>query len=444
MKILIVDDEPNIRRTLALYLESEGHTVKAVSNPRDAASESERSAFDMAFVDLRLGTESGLELIPTLRAVSPWTRIVVITAFATIETAVEAMRLGASDYISKPFKPDQVLLVMNRVSEIRTMEQQIAALQDDLNRLHPETIVDSDSPAMKRTLDLARKAAASEAIVLLCGESGTGKSVLARCIHQWSARAPRPLCVVSCPSLSPDLLESELFGHVKGAFTGAVRDNPGRIAGCDGGTLFLDEIGDLPKPVQSKLLRFIQDREYERVGENVTRRADVRLIVATNIDLKAAVDEGRFREDLYYRLSVIPVIVPPLRERREDIVLLAHRMLQFFASQNHKTAMRFGTKAERTLECHGWPGNVRELRNVIERAVILSTTPVIDQLDLPLAVDDNSLLHSGRQGELISLEELEESHIRRVLASTRSLQQAAEILGIDQATLYRKRKQYGI
>jgi NtrC-family two-component system response regulator AlgB len=296
LNLLIVDDEMNIRKTLSVCLETEGHRVVAVSNSKDALSENARRSFDVAFVDLRLGTASGLDLIPALLAGSPWLKIIVITAYASIDTAVEAIKRGATDYIPKPFTPAQVKLAVQRIAEIRSLEQRVAALQADLSRVNPEVDLTTESPAMQRAVELARQVAPTDAIVLLTGENGTGKSVLARAIHGWSKRANKPFAEISCPSLSGELLESELFGHVKGAFTGAVRDHSGRIAMCEGGTLFLDEVGDLPLSVQPKLLRFIQEREFERLGDHVTRKADVRLIAATNMNLDEAIRDHRFRD----------------------------------------------------------------------------------------------------------------------------------------------------
>jgi len=442
LSILIVDDELNIRKTLAVYLETEGHKVVTVSNYQDALSENSRCSFDMAFVDLRLGTQSGLDLIPALLAGSPWLKIVVITAYASIDTAVEAIKRGATDYIPKPFTPAQVKLTVQKIAEVRTLEQRIDSLQTDLNRTNPEIEFASASPVMQRTIELARQVALSDSIVLLTGENGTGKSVFARAIHSWSNRAHKSFAEISCPSLSAELLVSELFGHVKGSFTGAVRDNPGRIAGCEGGTLFLDEIGDLPLPVQPKLLRFIQEREYERLGDHLTRKANVRFITATNTRLEQAVQDHRFREDLYYRLNVIPIEIPPLRERPEDITTLATRMLSFFGKGNHRPLQRFTDEALTMLKRYSWPGNVRELRNIVERASILcNAEPVgIEFLPEKLISSEDGL----KPGDLVSLEKIEEMHIRRVLASTKSLQEAADILGVNQATLWRWRKRYNI
>jgi len=442
LRVLIVDDEANIRKTLAIALEAEGHGVVAVSNAEDAAAEALRQSFDLAFVDLRLGTFNGLDLIPTLLGVTASLKIVVITAYASIDTAVEAMRRGATDYLPKPFTPAQVNLAVAKVAEVRALERRVQALQEDLGRLNPEIDFDTANAGMRRTLDLARQVAQSDAAILLRGENGTGKSVLARAMHGWSRRAEKPFAVVSCPALPAELLESELFGHVKGAFSGAVRDHAGRIAACEGGTLLLDEIGDLPAALQPKLLRFLQDREYEPVGGGVTRKADVRIMAATNVDLEKAVREGRFREDLYYRLNVVPIVVPPLRERPEDIVPLAERLLAFFGRSSHRTFLGFTEDAKAALRAHPWPGNVRELRNAVERASILCRFDWVGVECLPDTLATDRV--ASRPGEFVSLDQLEEQHIRRVLGATKSLQEAADLLGIDQATLWRRRKKYGI
>ncbi len=440
LNVLVVDDEPNIRRLLGMCLETDGHRVVSTGNASDAVDAAARQSFDLAFVDLRLGASSGLDLIPQVLAQSPWTKVVVITAFASIDTAVEATRRGALDYLPKPFTPAQVAAVVQRVAAMRRMETQVQQLQEEIQR-GGEVELASRTPAVQRAFETARQVAASDATVLLRGESGTGKSVLAKIVHQWSGRSARPFSTVSCPSLSPELLESELFGHVKGAFTGAVRDNPGRVAASEGGTLFLDEIGDLPIGLQPKLLRFLQEREYERVGDTRTRHADVRIVTATNADLEAAVRDGRFREDLYYRLNVIQIDVPPLRERAEDILPLAERML---ASLGRGRLLGFTEEAAEALRTYPWPGNLRELRNAVERAAILCKADRVGPEHLPKAVVPARQAQDVRAGDMITLDELEEKHIRRVLAATKTLDEAAQVLGIDVATLWRRRKTYGI
>jgi NtrC-family two-component system response regulator AlgB len=442
MNILIVDDELNIRKTLSMFFQAEGHTVLAVSNPEDAWTEASQKSFDLAVVDLRLGASSGLDLIPKLLTVAPWMKIVVITAYASIDTAVEAIKRGATDYLPKPFSPSQLQLVINKVMQVRSLEQKLENLQETLRQTSLEMRLDSKSTAMQRALKLAEDVADGETTVLLRGESGTGKSMLARLVHQRSPRHGKPFGVVSCPSLPSDLLESELFGHVKGAFTGAVRDQLGRVATCEGGTLLLDEVGDLPLALQPKLLRFLQDREYEMLGESRTRKGDVRVIAATSVDLQAAAKTGAFREELLYRLNVFEITLPPLRERREDIRPFAEQFLAFYAKQNHRHLSGFTEEALQTLESYSWPGNLREFRNAIERAAILCKLGFVDVSHLPPNLSEAQKRVSI--GDPVPIERIEELHIRRVLASTRSLEEAAEILGIDSATLWRRRKQYGI
>ena len=447
LRILLVDDEPNIRKTLVICLEGEGHQVTAVGSKLAAQSAASSQVFDMAFVDLRLGNDSGLDLISDLLALNPGLKIVVITAFASIDTAVTAIKRGATDYLPKPFTPAQIGLMTRKVAEIRALEQKLFSARDALHQAEPEIEFNSQNPAMRRLLALAKQIASSSATVSISGETGSGKGVLARAIHNWSSRADKPFATVSCPSLPAELLESELFGHKRGAFTGAVRDNPGRVAACEGGTLFLDEIGELPLSLQPKLLRFIQDREYERLGDPATRKADVRVITATNRDLKTAIAEGRFREDLYYRLNVIQIEIPPLRERVEDIPALSAHLLDFFARQNHRKPLALSDAALAALKAHAWPGNVRELRNMLERAAILSSGDVAGVEVLGLNAMHST--HAPVPGEVklgdpVSLDELEERHIKRILEKAPSLEEASRILGIDQATLWRRRKKYGI
>ncbi|MEI8032480.1 MAG: sigma-54 dependent transcriptional regulator [Chlorobiaceae bacterium] len=442
LNILIIDDEKNIRKTLSVFMESRGHEVKAVCCFQDAIDEAHRNRFDLALVDLRLGTENGLDLILPLMKSCPWMKIVVITAYASIDTAVEAMKRGASDYLSKPFNPTQLELVTKHISALCEIERESSPHRHASEVSHSEISLMSKDPAMQRMFDMASQVATSEAVILLQGESGTGKTELAKSIHRMSRRSGKPFGVISCPSLSHELLESELFGHVRGAFTGAVKDNPGKVAACDGGTLFLDEIGDMPRSIQPKLLRFIQEREYERIGDQITRRADVRIIAATNIDLQQAVEKGDFREDLYYRLNVVQINLPSLAERPNDIRPLAQNLLALSNADNGTHIPGFTDEVLTVFREYPWPGNIRELRNVIERAVILSdgTSIVPELLPEHMASKKTQL----RIGDLVSLDIIEEQHIRRVLAEADSLQSAAAILGIDQATLWRKRKQLGI
>jgi len=442
LNILVVDDEINIRKTISLCLEIEGHSVRTVSNFDDAVEEIKQRLFDVVFLDLRLGTKNGLDLLPYLQSHSPSAKVVVITAYASIDSAVEAIRKGAADYIPKPFTPSQIKIVVEKIFELRTLQKQIEDLQANLDSNFPEIDFSSKNPAVEKVMAVAREVAAADVNLLLKGESGTGKTILARAIHDWSQRANKPFVVVSCPSLSAELLENELFGHARGSFTGAVKDYPGRISLCREGTLFLDEIGDLPLSIQPKLLRFIQEKKYERVGENITRNADVRLIAATNVNLEKAVQDGRFREDLYYRLNVVEIEIPPLRERKEDIENLANRMLAFFGRHNHRNFTGFTEEAISFLKNYSWPGNVRELRNMIERTAIFCKTETVGKEYLPEKIlGSEELPHLG---DKISLAKIEEIHIRRVLAAAGTLQEAAEALGIDQATLWRKRKTYGI
>ena len=382
MHILVVDDEPNIRRTLRIALEADGHTVEEAGDGQAAIRAAERRAFEVALVDLRLGSESGLDLLGTLKQEHPRLAGIIITAHASIATAVEAMRRGAFDYLPKPFTPSDVRAVLDRVVRDRGLRDRLAVLEERVRSEVPEVELDSPDAFIQRVMSQARVVAPTEAAVLIRGENGTGKGVLARMLHAWSKRADGPFVTVSCPSLSAELLESDLFGHARGAFTGAVRDVTGKVAAAEGGTLFLDEVGDLPPPLQPKLLRFLQERRYERVGETVTRSADVRIVTATNRNIEAAVSSGAFREDLLYRLNVIELTLPPLRAR-SDIDRLASHFLAFFARQSGRDLTGFTTQAREALVRYAWPGNLRELRNAVERAAILSAGPEVGLADLP-------------------------------------------------------------
>jgi two-component system, NtrC family, response regulator AlgB len=449
MRILIVDDETNIRKSLRIALESMKNSVEEAVSSSEASRLLERASFDVAFVDLRLRDESGLDLLETLTKLSPRLAVVIITAYASIDSAVDAMRRGAFDYLPKPFTPAQIRAILARFERVRSLQSQIADLQEQVGAEVPEFSLESKDPQVRMVLEQGRQVATTDAVVLIRGESGTGKGVFARAIHAWSRRGRAPFVTVSCPSLSTDLLESELFGHARGSFTGAVSDTEGKVAAAEGGTLFLDEIGDLPLALQPKLLRFLQERRYERVGENRTRGADVRLITATNRDLDAAVATGTFRDDLLFRLNVVEFSLPPLRARADRIDLAAH-LLAFFARQIGKKIEGLTPEAHQALLSYAWPGNLRELRNAIERAVIFAAGPLVALSDLPGRVT-TSAAATGRGpsasievGSPISLEQLETEHIRLLLERCPSREDAARILGIDPSTLYRKRKQLGL
>ncbi|HET9485394.1 MAG TPA: sigma-54 dependent transcriptional regulator [Xanthomonadales bacterium] len=438
-KVLVVDDESSIARTFRYCLEDAGFRVAIAQNGSQAEARLEQDVYDVCFLDLRLGDESGLELLPKLKSIAPWMRVVVVTANAGVDTAVAAMQAGAADYLVKPCSAEQLRHAAEKQVEARRLETRL----EELERANAdsETELKSESPAFMKVLETARQVADTDASVLILGESGTGKGVLAKAIHGWSRRRQANFVTVSCPALSPELVESELFGHRKGSFTGASENAPGRVSHADGGTLFLDEIGDFPLVLQPKLLRFIQDKEYERVGDPVTRRADVRIIAATNHNLTEMVKTGGFREDLLFRLNVITLLLPPLRERPDDVTRLAERFLERFVAAYRRPARGFTQAAMGAIRRYRWPGNIRELRNVIERAAIVCAEPEVDvrHLALDAAQPETATV---RVGAPVSLEQLERAHIAALMATSGTLEEAARKLGIDVSTLYRKRKQY--
>jgi len=441
LHVLVVDDEKNIRQTLGLFLERLGCEVHLASTGDSALAALGRRGMDLAFLDLRLGGERGEDLLPRLLALAPALPIVVFTAYAIVETAVETLKRGAWDYLPKPYTPEQIRHFVARAVERRDLTQKVSDLEHQLANALPELDTSSENPAMRQVFDLIARAAKSDAQVLFRGETGTGKTALARLLHDESARRARPFAVVNCPTLSEDLLASELFGHARGAFTGAVKDQPGRVEAAAGGTLFLDEIGEMPVALQAKLLRFLQDKQYERVGESETRTADVRVVAATNRDIEADIVAGRFREDLFYRLNLIEIRVPPLRERPEDVMRLARRFLAFFSASVGRAVPELSKDAEALMLAHRWPGNVRELRNAIERAVILWPAELIGREAFPDRVGGPFPVRPFVGGDF-SLDDIEREHILRVTGRTATLEEAAEILKIDTSTLWRKRKRY--
>lgn len=445
LRILVIDDEKNIRTTLSLCLEQLGCQVTAVPSAQSALTALAEQRYDLAFLDIRLGELSGLDLIPKLLADCPNLLVVVITAYATIDSAVEAIKRGAADYLPKPFTPAQIRQVVEQCIKQRDLRRQVTELESRLRESAPEVDLESDSPKIRAVLDIATRAAVSDVPVLLRGESGTGKTVLARTIHSVSRRSGQPFVVVNCPTLSEELLASELFGHSRGAFTGALRDQPGRVEAAEGGTLFLDEIGEIAPSLQAKLLRFLEGKEFERLGENKTRKADVRTIAATNRDLEEHVRKGLFREDLLYRLNVIDLQLPPLRERPEDILRLARRFLLFFAKSARRRPQELSEAAEDALRSYSWPGNIRQLKNAIERAVILWPAQVIGPEAFPAHISARvRSVESPQIGGDFSLEDIEREHIARVVTRSATLEDASAVLGIDASTLWRKRKKYEI
>ncbi|APR87490.1 Alginate biosynthesis transcriptional regulatory protein algB [Minicystis rosea] len=445
---LIVDDDAGVRQSLRLCLEASQARVLGVGTSSGALEALERGRFDLVLLDLWLGSESGLDVLPEILRRQPGIGVIVITAFATFESAVQAMKLGAVDYLPKPFTPDQVRLATRRVIEANTLKRRVSELEERLDETDVEGFFDSSSPSFRSFLQTAGRAAAADCVVLLRGESGTGKNVLARWLRAHSPRASAPFVSVNCPALSTDLMSSTLFGHRRGAFTGAVADVIGKVQEAEGGTMFLDEVGDLGSDTQARLLRFLNDRSYERLGEPKERKANVRLIAATNRPLEEEVRAGRFREDLFFRLNVVSLALPPLRERREDALPLAQHYLRFFGKNRRDEPLVLSSAAEQAILGYEWPGNLRELRNAVERATILAGGTTIEASDLGIPSAPTTAARRTGAGVVIgadvSLEELEREHVARVVARAPTLEAAARTLGIDATTLQRKRKRYGL
>jgi len=441
-RILVVDDEEIVRESLSAWLEKDGYTLAASPDGESAIRRVDAERWSILLIDLKMPGIDGLQVLEHVRKVQPDAAAVIMTAYATVDSAVAAMKLGAYDYLVKPFDPEEMSMMIQKIVTQQALVRENVLLRKVLKREYRFRDLLSKSPVMQRVFDLARTAARSQSTILILGESGTGKELLARAIHLESPRSGGPFVAVSCAALTETLLESELFGHERGAFTGAVTRRKGKFEMAHEGTLFLDEIGDISAKLQLDLLRVLEDRRFSRVGGNEPIAVDVRIIAATNRDLQKAVADQIFREDLYYRLNVIPIQIPPLRERREDIPLLADHLLEQLSAEMHKPVDRISAEAMRLLMAHPWSGNVRELRNVLERAMVVLSGEVIQPGDLGLPSAPSTVPPGD---VMVSLEEVERRHIAAVLQETAgNISQAARVLSIDRATLYSKIRRYGL
>ena len=439
--ILIVDDEEIVRESLSSWLELDGYEVGVAENGARALERLPEKDWNLAMVDLKMPGMDGIELMDEIRKVKPETIVIIMTAYATVDTAVQAMKKGAYDYIVKPFNPEDLSMTIRKIIEHQKLVKENIYLRKELKKQYQLHDMVSKNHKMIEIFELVKTVAKSNSIVLVQGESGTGKELLSRAIHMESPRHHAPFVTVSCASLTETLLESELFGHEKGAFTGADQAKSGKIELAKDGTLFLDEIGDISLKLQMDLLRVIEQREFRRVGGTRLIPITSRIICATNRDLAKAIEEGKFREDLYYRLNVISVHIPPLRERKEDIPLLVEHFLDRFNIEMGKAVDGLAESAMRLLMDYGWPGNARELRNVIERAMVVSKGKIL--LDADLSLPQASGVSGAQDSRSKSLSEMEKEHIRQVLAANRwNIVRSAQVLGIDRVTLYNKIRKY--
>lgn len=442
-RILIVDDEFPIRKTLGILLKSEGYGVREAADLAQARDILQSESFDLVITDLRIGKESGMDLLSWLRAKGSEVESVIMTAFGSIENAVTAMKLGAYDYLTKPINPDELLLRIKKVLEKKSLREEVTRLRQQLSGREQIKDLIAHSDSMRRLLQVIERIREQDIPVLITGETGVGKEVLARAVHDISARAKKPFVPINCCTLPEDLLDSELFGHIKGAFTGASSDRPGLFREADGGTLFLDEIGDISPRLQVKLLRVLQEGEVRPVGGGARTQVDVRIVAATNADLERRVAERTFRSDLLFRLNVLPLTIPPLRERRDDIAPLVDLFLRRLRDRSSRAQLDITPTARRKLIMYDWPGNVRQLENVIERSFALHAGPVLDAPEI--AIDGiPTVSHSEEESEIenLTLAEMELHHIRRILAACDNNQvAAARVLGISRSTLRRKLEQ---
>ncbi len=445
--ILLVEDDESLRLTQALYLEREGFQVTAVGRGEEALRRIATDQYQAVVTDLRLDEIDGLEILSAVKERSPETEVILITGFGSVNTAVEAMKAGAYDYLTKPVDPDDLVLTLKKAVERQQLRRQVAYLQKEVAQQAGIGYIVAVSPEMQRIMTLIQQVAQNDATVLVEGESGTGKELMARYIHHSGRRANGPFVAINCGALPENLLESELFGHVKGAFTGAIKDKKGLFEVADSGTLFLDEIGETSPSFQVKLLRVLQDGTFRRVGGTTEHRVNVRIIAASNKDLASLVQKGHFRRDLYYRLKVIPIYLPPLRKRVADIKPLAENFVFHFANHMGRRQISLSAEAIDRLQAHTWPGNVRELENAIERALIFCQGQEIQASDLPLEACTPPVeeFESLELSSDMSLETIEQAHIRRVLEHCQwNRSRAARELGIGYNTLWRKMKKYAI
>jgi DNA-binding NtrC family response regulator len=444
--VLVVDDEEIVRDSLASWLEEDGYRVDTAPDGPSALAKLAERAYAILLVDLKMPGMDGLEVLAKARPMQPDASVIIMTAYATVDTAVQAMKQGAYDYLVKPFEPEELSLMVGKLTNTQALQRENVLLRKALKRQFEFKDMVSKSPKMEAVFELARTAAKSNSTVLILGDSGTGKEVLARAIHAESLHHEGPFVGVSCAALTESLLESELFGHEKGAFTGATGSARGKFEIAAGGTLFLDEIGDISPKLQLDLLRVLDAKEFRRVGGTQLIKTDVRIIAATNRDLKKLVETGTFREDLYYRLNVIPVTLPPLRERKEDVPLLVDHFLAQLRAEMHKPLEAVSKEAMELLMAHDWPGNVRELRNVLERAAVLTRGPILTPLELDLTPPAASGSLGGAAAEgADSLRDMERRHIVTTLKQHHwNITRSAKALGIDRVTLYNKIKRYQI
>jgi DNA-binding NtrC family response regulator len=452
-KILVIDDDAVARDLLADALKKEGYEVEAFADGAEAIERGRKAPVDLVLTDIRMGAMDGLTVLREFKKFSPDTPIVLLTAFGSLEGAIEAMKQGAYDYLAKPFKKEEIKLVVQRSLEHCRLVRENARYRAELRDREEWSQMVGSSPAMLEVYKLVARVSEGRSTVLLEGESGTGKELIAKAIHTNSPRREKPFVPVNCAALPDTLLESEMFGHEKGAFTGATAAKPGLFETANGGTLFLDEIGDLGAALQVKLLRVMQDQEVRRVGGTSSVKVDVRIIAATNRDLASLVREGKFRDDLYYRLNVVRIVLPSLAERREDIPLLAYHFLRKYTGGASHPVKGFLPETMALLQRYHWPGNVRELENAIERAVSLSHGPFVMPDDLPEAIRNTGSVQEEQPASkdarpeevLLTLNEVEKRHLIRVLKETKGNKvRAAKILGIDRRTLYRMAERFGI